>query len=146
MLRQAFQNLPAQVQPFVIGIGTLQAHQHPQRVGVMVETAVPGHGIRQGILARMAEGRVTDIMREAERLGQILVKAKGPGDYAADLRHLETMGQAGTVMIPIRRDEDLCLPAQPAESDGMDDAVAVTLKFAARSPRTAASGWKFAAT
>jgi hypothetical protein len=39
-------------------------------------------------------------------------------------------------MVPVGRDEDLCLVAKPAKRHGMDDAIAVALENVARSAGT----------
>ena len=112
----------------------------------MIEPAMRHHRRFQRVLARMAEGRVTDIMGEAERLGQVFIQPQQPGNHAPDLRNLEAMGQTGTVMVTIGRDEDLRLALQPAEGNRMDDAVPVTLEFAPRATRPFAVLIEFTAT
>jgi hypothetical protein len=101
-------------------------------MGVVIEAPRIGHRRLQRILAGMAEGRMADIVGEAERLGQILVEAERAGDGPADLRDLEAVGQADPIMIAVGRDEDLGLVPQPAERDGVDDPVAVALEGVAR--------------
>ena len=64
----------------------------------------------------MAEGRMAEIMRKAQRLGQILVQPQRAGDHPPDLRDFEAVGQAGAVMIAIGRDEHLRLGLQPPEA------------------------------
>ena len=71
-------------------------------------------------------------MREAQRLGQILVEPERARNHAADLRDFEAMGQTGAVMVAVGRDEDLRLRFQPAEAHRMDDPVTVALERAAR--------------
>src|SRR5690606_35736352 len=89
----------------------------------------------EGFLARMAERRVADVVREAQRFGEVLVEAQRARYHAADLGHLETVGQADAEMVAVGRDEHLRLAGEAAEGDRMDDAVAVSLKGAARAPR-----------
>lgn len=125
-------------------IGAFDPHQRAQSLRVMIETAVPGAGIVERLLPRMAEWRMADIMRQAKCFGQILVQPQGAGKDAADLGNLETVGQAGPVMIAVRRDEDLRLGFQPAEGDRMDDPVAVTLEGAARPTSFAGAVCEFA--
>jgi hypothetical protein len=85
----------------------------------------------------VAEGRVADVVGEAQGLGQILVEAERAGGGSADLRDLEAVGEADPEMVAVRGDEDLGLVAEPAERDGMDDPVAVALKGVARPPLAA---------
>ena len=84
-------------------------------------------------LAGMAERRVAEIVRERQRLGQILVETAARGAMRArDLRHFEAVGQPRAVMIALVIDEDLRLVLQAAERGRMNDAVAVALKRRAR--------------
>ena len=80
----------------------------------------------------MAEGRVADVVGEAQRLGQILVEAERPGDGSADLGDFEAVGESDPEMVAVGGDEDLGLVAEPPERDRMDDAVAVALEGVAR--------------
>ncbi len=55
----------------------------------------------------VAKGRVTQVMGQADGLGQVLVQAQGAGNGAGDLRHLQRMGQPGAVQVPFRGQEYL---------------------------------------
>ena len=79
----------------------------------------------------MAERRVAEIVRQRQRLGQILVERQRAGDAARDLRHFEAVGEPRAVMIALVIDEDLGLVLQAAERGRMDDAVAVALEAGA---------------
>jgi len=85
------------------------------------------HHVRERILARMAEGGVTKIMRQGERLGQVFIEPERTGDRAGDLRDFDRMGKTRAVVIPLVIDKDLGLVFQASEGSGMDDAVAVAL-------------------
>ena len=56
---------------------------------IMIEPAIGRHQIAKRILARMAKGRVAQIMGQRNRLGQILVRPKGAGNRAGHLRDLD---------------------------------------------------------
>ena len=79
----------------------------------MLEAAVLPHAFGQHLLARMSEGRMPEIMRERDRLRQILIQRERPRDRAADRRHLESMRQARPQMIAPSRSEKpaSCIPA-----------------------------------
>jgi hypothetical protein len=94
----------------------------------MVEAAGIGERIAQGVLARVAEGRMAKVVGEAEGFGQVLVEAERPRDGPPDLRDLEAVGEPDAEMIAVGRDEDLRLVAKAAEGDRMDDPVAVALE------------------
>ena len=60
---------------------------------------------------------MADVMRQAQRLRQILVEAQCPRGGAPDLRDLQTVGQADAIMVAIGGDEHLCLVAQATKGD-----------------------------
>src|SRR3546814_4510321 len=93
----------------------------------------------------MAERRMADIVRQAKGFGQILVEPERARDAAADLRNLDTVGQADAIMIAVGRDEHLRLVTEAAKGDRMDDAVAVALEIVARAAHDAAGFWMAAA-
>ncbi len=80
----------------------------------------------------MAKGRVPEIMAERHRLGQIGIEAKRIRDGACDLGHLDRVGQAGAVVIALMFDEDLRLVLEATKGRGVDDPVAVALKWRAK--------------
>ena len=94
----------------------------------MREPAIGTHLVIERLLAGMAERRVAEIVRQRQRLGEVLVEAERARDGAGDLRDFETVRQPRAVMIALVIDEDLGLVLQPAERGRMDDAVAVALK------------------
>jgi hypothetical protein len=94
----------------------------------MVKPAKGLHRLFQRVFACMAEGGVTNIMRQAKRLGQIFIEPQCARDCAAYLGNLQTVGQADAIMIAIGGNEDLRFVPQSPESDGMDDAITITLK------------------
>ena len=129
---QPLQSLPRQIEPVVVGVALLQTGDDAQRLRIMVEAAEGLHDLLQRILARMAEGRVAQIMRQRQSLRQILVEVQRAGDGAGDLADFDRVGEAGAVVVALMGHEDLRLVRQPAEGGGMDDAVAVALIFRAR--------------
>ena len=128
MLDQALERLPGEIEPVECRVTPLEAGHDPQRLGIVIEAAIGRHQPVELLLPGMPERRVAEIVRQGDRLGQILVEPKRPGDRAGDLRHLETMGEAGAIMIPLVIDEHLRLVLEPAECGGMDDPVAIPLE------------------
>jgi hypothetical protein len=78
---------------------------------------------------------MAQVVCEAQRFRKVFVEAQGAGEGAPDLRHCETVGEPDTKMIAIGRDEHLRLVAKPAESDRVNDPVAVALKNVAGAAR-----------
>ena len=135
MLRQPLERLPAQVQAVEIRIGIFEPGHDPKGLRIVIEAAGLGEGGVQRVLAGVAEGRVAEVVRQAQRLGQILVEAERARNRPADLRDLEAVGEANAIMVAVGRDEHLRLVAEPAKGDGVDDSVAVALEGVARPAR-----------
>ena len=76
---------------------------------------------------------MTDVVGEAERLGQVLVEPERAGNGPADLRDFEAVGEADAEMVAVGRDEHLGLVPEATKRDRMDDAVTVALEGVARS-------------
>ena len=71
---------------------------------------------------------MAEVVRQRDRLGQVLVQAERPGDGARDAGDLHRVGHARAVMVARAVEEDLRLVLQPAEGAAVDDAVAVALE------------------
>src|SRR5262249_60943427 len=109
-----------------IEVALLESLDDAQRMEVMVEPVAEWtHELVETALARVAEGRVADVVNKRERLGEVGVQCQGPGNGAGNLRHLECMRQAVTEMVGVARREDLRLGFQAAEGACMDHPVAV---------------------
>ena len=83
----------------------------------------------QLLLSQVAEGRVAQIVAQADGLRQVFVEVEGPCDGARYLGHLQGMGQTRYEVIAGGSDEDLCLVLESAEPVAVDDAVPVSLEF-----------------
>src|SRR3546814_20552994 len=79
----------------------------------------------QSLLTSMAKRGVANVMGEAKRLGQIFIKSQHTSDRAPDLRHFQAVGQADTIMVAVRGNEDLRLMPKAPEADGMNDAIEI---------------------
>ena len=71
---------------------------------------------------------MADVVAEADRFGQRFVQAEVAGDGAANLGHLEGVGQAGDVVVALGIDEHLGLVLEAAERLGVHDAIPVPLE------------------
>src|SRR4051812_29146902 len=94
----------------------------------MVEAAEGLQDPVERILPGMAERGVAKIVRQRQRLGEILVETERAADRARDLRDLQAMGQPGPVMIALVVHEYLRLVLQPSKGGRVDDAVPVPLE------------------
>ncbi len=135
MLREALERFPAEVEPVETRIGSFEPGNEPDAVGVVIEPAGFRHRLLQRVLARVTEGRMAKIVGEAQRFGQVFVQPQRPGDRPPDLRDLDAVREADSIMVAVGSDEDLRLVPQPAEGHGVDDAIAIALEDVARPAR-----------
>jgi hypothetical protein len=75
---------------------------------------------------------VAEVVRQGDGLGQILVEVQRTRDRAGDLGHLQAVGQPRAEVIALMVHEHLGLVFETPEGGGVDDAIAVPLKFIAR--------------
>lgn len=61
----------------------------------MLKAPIVAHAMIERILPCVPEGRVPEIMRQRNRLGQILMQTQGSGDTARQLRHFDAMREPG---------------------------------------------------
>ena len=69
--------------------------------------------------ARVAEGRVPEIVPQGYGLGKIFVEAERAGYRPGDAGYLESMREPCSVVIPLRAQEYLSLMLEPAEGFGL---------------------------
>ena len=131
VLQDPLAGLERQVEARELRIALLELVHHAQRLQVVLEPAELAHAFVERVLPRVTERRMTEVMREADRLGQRLVEPQRTRDAPPDLRDLERMRQARAVQVPFVVDEDLGLVDQAAEGRRMHDAVAIALVLAA---------------
>ena len=112
-------------------VALLQLVDHAQALQVVLEAAVARHAFVQRVLAGMAERRVAQVVRQRDRLDQVLVQPQRPRDRTAQLRHLDRVREPRAEQVAFVVQEHLRLVDQPAERGGMDDAVAVALELGA---------------
>ena len=122
MVEDAVPDLPGEVQ----ARPGLQAVDDAERLLVVAEA--PAEELGQHVLAEMPEGRVAQVVAEADGLDQVLVELEGAGDGPGDLGDLEGVGEADPEVVPFGGQEDLRLVRQAAEGLGVQDAVAVPLE------------------
>src|SRR5690606_5310153 len=101
-------------------------------LGIVVETAERLQRLLQGILARMTEGRMAEIVHQSDALGEILIELQRAGERTGDLRHLDRMCQARAIVVAVGGDKNLRLVLQATEGRRVDDTVAVSLEIRTR--------------
>ena len=112
------------------GAVALEMLDHAQRVLVVAKVLSEAlfQAAVEHLLADVAEGRVPEVVAEADRLHQVLVQRQRPGDGPRDRGDLERVREPRAVVVAPRGDEHLRLVRQPAKRLAVDDAVAVALE------------------
>ena len=102
----------------------------PQRLLVVPEVRpeVPAQARVELLLPRMPERRMSRVVAEPDRLGQILVQPQRARDDTGDPGRLERVRHSRPVVVAGGVDEDLRLPLEAPERLRVDDPVAVALK------------------
>ena len=141
VLDDAFAYFEGQVQPAELRVAKLKVLDDPQCLKVVVEeVAVAMHGVIERALARVAEGRMPNVVHQRQRFDKIDVEIERGRDGARDLRHLDGVRQASAKVVGVASGKDLRLVLEPPKGTGVDDAVAIALKGVAVGMR--GSGWR----
>ena len=126
VVQDAHARLIAQVQPAPVA---LQYVHHAQALLIVLEAA--GVYAVQRPLARVAEGRVPQIVAERRGLSEVFVQRERPRHRAGKAADLQRVRQARAVMVALRLEEHLRLMLQAAEGLGVRDPVNVALEAGA---------------
>ena len=124
-LTRPFQGFPGEIEPVEGGIAALELGDDAQRLRVVIEAAEAAERFVERALAGMPERRMAEVVRQRQRLGEVLVEAERARQRAGDLGDFQRVGEPGAVVVALVVDEHLGLVRQPPEGAGMDDAVAV---------------------
>ena len=77
------------LRPEKLGIALFELIDDAQRLQVVLETAVFAHAFVERILASVSERGVSEVVREADGLGQGFIEVERPRNGAPDLRDFE---------------------------------------------------------
>ena len=131
VLDQPLPRRNGQVDPIVLGILDLQMIDHPQRLQIVVKTAVVRHDDRHRPFARVTEGRMPQIMRQRDRFRQIDVQRKRVGDRLRNGSDLDGMGQTVPQVVPRSAQKNLRFVLQTPERTAVQNTIPVSLKVRA---------------
>jgi hypothetical protein len=98
---------------------------------VVVKATDIGKAAIERALAGMTEWRMTEIVPKRDRLGEILVEPERAGERARDLSDLQSMRQAGAIVVALVEYENLGLVGEPTERRRMDDPITITPEIVA---------------
>jgi hypothetical protein len=76
----------------------------------------------------MAERRVTQVVRQSDRLSEVFVDLQYAGKAHRHLAHLERMGKPRAVIIAFVVQKDLCFVFEESKRGGVDDPAQVAVK------------------
>lgn len=85
MFQNAIERFKREIESIVCDIAIFEQHDRSQRLNIVVETAIGLHGLVERPLPGMAKGRVAEIVRERDGLGQILIEAQSARDRTRNL-------------------------------------------------------------
>ena len=94
---------------------------------IMLEAAVVLHQPIEHILPLVAKGRMTQVMGQGDRLGQIFIQSQRPRNISGDGGHLHRMRKAGAEMVAGAIKKNLRFVFEPPKCAGVDDSVAIPL-------------------
>jgi len=118
---QSFPHFEGQIQAGkILGYGVLEQFNDAQTLAVVLEAAVLAHAFRQRISSpECPEGRMTEIVRESDGLGQILIQAQGPARWwRTDRGDLNRVSQSCAQMVPGAVEKNLRFVFQTTKSAG----------------------------
>jgi len=131
MFGDTFAHTAREIQTPKIRIRMFEIVNHAQALAVVLKSALVGHEIVEHFLTPVAEGRMTQVVGESDRLDKILIKPKCPAHRPAYLGNFKRVRKPGAIMIVLVRDKNLRLEIKPSKCRAMDDPVTITLKSAA---------------
>ena len=114
-----------EIEPVEGGIAALQLGDDAQRLRVVIEAAEAAKRLVERALAGMAERRMAEIVRQRQRLGEVLVEPSARASERAIWATSSVWVSLRAVVVALVIDEHLRLVRQPAEGAGMDDPVAI---------------------
>ena len=128
VLEDALARLVAEVESAETRVALFEQVDDAQRLAIVVEAAVVAHQAVERAFAGVTERRVTEVVRQRDRLGEILVEPQRPRDGARDLRAFERVREPVAVVIALVVHEDLRLVLEAAEGVRVEHAVAIALE------------------
>ena len=130
VVEDAVPHLQGEIQPCAV------LFQHVDDAHRLFAVTEPRGGqLGEHAFAHVPERRMAEIVPQSDRLGKIFIEGKATRERTGDLADVQRMRQAGDVMIPVGRKEDLRLVFETQERFGINDAVAVALKIRAHGAR-----------
>jgi hypothetical protein len=136
VLDDALANTKRQIQPAMRRVPLLKVIDDAQRMNVMVETAaMPLQALVKSALPGVSERRMSDVMNQCQRLGQIFLQPERSCNRPSNLRNFNGMSQSATKVIRRAAGKNLRLPRKPPKGASLHNPLPVPLKRSPRRPK-----------
>ncbi len=98
----------------------------------MVKATIELHTLIERFFAGMTERRMSKIMHKGHGLREIFIQSQSTRQRAGNLRHLDGMGQTGSIVIAFMGNENLRLMFEATKGRRVNDSVAIALERRSR--------------
>ena len=115
VLHQSLADFPREIQAGEPRILLLQLLDDAEAMAVVLEATVLAHEPVERLLARVSEGRMAEVVREGDGLGQVLVEPQRARDVPGDAGDFHRVREPGAEVVAGAVEEDLRLVFQPAK-------------------------------
>ena len=127
VLDDAFAHAQRQIQAAKARVALLEPGDNAQGVQIVVEAEqIAAQAAVERLFARVAKGRVADVVNQGQRFGKLRVEPQGHGQRARDLHDLKGMGQAAAEVVGWgsagHARKDLGLASEAAKGAGVQNA------------------------
>jgi len=132
----ALANAKRKIQPAMRCIALLEVFNDPQCVNVMVESAtMTFESAVQSTLSSMPKWRMTDIMHQRQRLGEILMQPERSRSRTSDLRYLNGMREPTAEVVGSSTRKHLRLARKAPKRPCLHNALTIPLERSPRRPK-----------
>jgi hypothetical protein len=130
VFKNSLAGFEAQIESVEGGVTLFEQIHDPQRLQVVLKTAIRCHAFVKGVLAGVTKRCMTEIMCERDGFHQIFIKLQIACNSTRDLGNFETVRQPGPEEIAFMVNKNLGFVFETTKSGGMNYAVPITLEFA----------------
>lgn len=129
MLDDALTHAQRKVKPAKLHIPLLEVFNDSQGMQIVIKTQpVRLHCHVQGAFPGVTKGRMSNVVDQRQRFGQILVQPKRGCDSTGNLRDFHGMRQSAAEVVRVAMSKNLRLAGKTAKGPRMNDAPTIPLK------------------
>ena len=127
----SFPGFIAQIQAVISLVPFFQLIHDSQALQVVLKPPIGLQDLVQGLLSRVAEGGMAEIVRQGDGFAEVFVQTQGPAQGSGVLGHFESMREPRPVEISFDDAKDLGLVLEVLEIFAVQDPVAIPLETGA---------------